>query len=166
MDRAALPRPDQNLVPGFAGEDGAAMDRLVDQSRPLGEDPPGPQGIMADLGIAHIIIGGQADRLAVGLQSQHQPFLHQQVEGRGVGDMHSVALVVRPDTDTVHDDGYHRARKRSVAGKRFQFQICHFPSFQGSLLPAVPIFHVYRGRYICYNKLLYFTSITVQQGKT
>ena len=132
MDRAALPRPCHDLFPGPAGENRPAGDGLVDQLRPLGEDPAGPEGVVADLGVAHIAVGGETDRPAVGLEAEHQLVLEQAIEGGGIGNMDAIAFVLGTEPDAVHDHGHHRSGEGGIAGKRLQGQLCHSSSFNGS----------------------------------
>ena len=66
MDRPAGQADFFQLLPGNAFKDPSGLDGLVDKFGPLGKHPARTQSIMADLGIAHVVIRGQANRLAVG----------------------------------------------------------------------------------------------------
>jgi hypothetical protein len=98
---------------------------------------------VADLGVAHIAVGGKTDRLAVGLEAEHQLVLEQAIEGGGIGNMDAIAVVLGTEPDAVHDDGHHRSREGGIAGKRLQGQFCHSSSFNGSPWRPLPFFHMY-----------------------
>jgi hypothetical protein len=57
-----------DLLPGFALPDGAGGDGVGDQRCALAVDLTGADGVVADFGIAHILVGRHADGRTVGAQ--------------------------------------------------------------------------------------------------
>ncbi len=57
-----------DVFPGLSLEHGALGDRLVYQLGALGKDSPGTQRVVPHFAVAHIALGGQANRWAMGLQ--------------------------------------------------------------------------------------------------
>ncbi len=110
-----------HLLPSLAPENTARGNGLVDQFRSLGEDTARAQGIVSDLGIAHVLVRGQTDRFAVGLEADHERLLQESVQYRSVRDKNSVAFILRPQADAVHDHGHQWAGGLSSAGKRGQW---------------------------------------------
>jgi hypothetical protein len=118
--RAALGAVDDGL-PGGAGEQLAAGDGAVDQQRALGDDPAGAERVVADLAVAHVVVGGQADGGAVGAQLGARAGDPEPIEGRRLGEGDGVGLVALAAADTVEDREDHRALgtgEASVAAKR------------------------------------------------
>ncbi len=109
-----------DFPPGGLLEHGARIDGVVDQRRTLVEDLAGTKGVVADLGIAHVLVAGHANRHAVGLQHHMSVFLEQPVEGGGVRLVNGVALGVGIDADAVHDDRDHRALDAGEGGMLFE----------------------------------------------
>jgi hypothetical protein len=62
-------RGGDDLLPGGPGPDRAFGDRIGHQRGALGVDLAGADGVVADLGVAHVVIGGHAHRGAVGAQA-------------------------------------------------------------------------------------------------
>jgi hypothetical protein len=58
-----------DLLPGLALPDGAGSNRVGDQRRALAINLAGADGVVANLGIAHVVIGRHADGGAVGAQA-------------------------------------------------------------------------------------------------
>ena len=58
---------------------------------------------MSDLGVAHVVVGGQTNSLSVRAQGDHRVLLHQHVEGGGVRRIDSVSAAGCCESDTVHD---------------------------------------------------------------
>jgi hypothetical protein len=76
-----------DLLPGLALPDRAGGDGVGDQRRALRVDLAGADGVVADLGVAHVLVGGHAHRGAVGAQGDVGVLREQAVEGglaRGV----------------------------------------------------------------------------------
>jgi hypothetical protein len=48
---------------------------------------------MADFGIAHVAVRRQADRFSMRLQVQHQRFLKQLIENRGMRDKYPIPFI-------------------------------------------------------------------------
>ena len=122
VDRpAGLPAGD-GLLPGGAREDRARGDRVVHQLRALGEDPAGAQRVVPDLGVAHVLVRREADRLAVRLQRDEQRPGEQRVEHRRIRQEDAVRLVALAEADAVHDDQDDRAGKRRETGERIEVE--------------------------------------------
>jgi len=76
---------------------------------------------VADLAVAHVVVGRQADRATVGAQEGARTGSPQPVHRRRVRDGDRVGLVARAAADTVEDGEHHRAlgsREARVATKR------------------------------------------------
>ena len=56
------------LFPGIRCEQGAVFDGFAHQLCTLRVDLTAAEGVVADLGVAHIVVAGQTDRRAVGLE--------------------------------------------------------------------------------------------------
>jgi len=61
--------PGHYLLPGLAGPDRAVGDGVGDQRRALAIDLAGTDRVVADFGIAHVVVGRHADGGAVGAQA-------------------------------------------------------------------------------------------------
>ena len=96
-------------LPGVGGEHLARLDGLGDQLGTLGEDLTCAEGVVAHLGVAHIVVGGKTDGGTVSLQSDHGVLLHDAVKSGGVGEGNGVAGGVGSNTHAIHDDGQHGA---------------------------------------------------------
>ncbi len=91
------------LLPGLGLEESAVFDGLAHQLGSLGVDLAAAQGVMSHLGVAHIVVGGQADGGAVGLEVGVGAGFQQAVQGGGVGDLHGIAAAAVALADAVHD---------------------------------------------------------------
>ena len=91
------------LLPGLGLVDGAVLNGLADQLGTLGVDLTTAQSIVADLRVAHILVAGQTDGGAVGLQPGVGAGCEQIVEGGGVGQLDSIAAAAVALADAVHD---------------------------------------------------------------
>ena len=96
----------QQLLPGRGLRQRAGLNGLADELRALGINLAAAQGIVANLTVAHIVIGGQADGSAVGLQIRMGAGSEQMVQSRGIGVLHSIAAAAVALADTVHNDKY------------------------------------------------------------
>ena len=96
----------QQLLPGSGLIQRAGLNGLADELRALGINLAAAQGIVANLTVAHIVIGGQADGSAVGLQIRMGAGSEQMVQSRGIGVLHSIAAAAVALADTVHNDKY------------------------------------------------------------
>ena len=101
------------LLPDFALEELAGFDRFFDQLRSLREHAAAADRVVADFAVAHVVVGGHADRGAVRLEAGHRALFHQFVEFGRVGREHRVAVGVLAETDAVEDAEHHRAAARS-----------------------------------------------------
>ena len=96
----------QQLLPGSGLIQRAGLNGLADELRALGINLAAAQSIVANLTVAHIVIGGQADGSAVGLQIRMGAGSEQMVQSRGIGVLHSIAAAAVALADTVHNDKY------------------------------------------------------------
>ena len=105
VERLAVPDAvGDEVLPGRGLEERAVLDGLLDELRTLGVNLAAAQGVVADLGVAHILIGGQADGGAMGLQPGIGAGLEETVKvgGLRLGDGITGAAV--PAAHAVHDD--------------------------------------------------------------
>ena len=96
------------FVPGIGRENLAARDRLRDEFRSLRENLTRAEGVVSDLGVAHIVIGGKPDGGTVRLDLQRGIGRHQTVKRRRVRHRHGVGGVRRCKPDAIHDNGEQR----------------------------------------------------------
>ena len=97
------------LLPDVSLEDRPARQRLVHQLGSLGEDPPRAECVVADLAIAHVVVGRQSDCRPVCRQLGIQLACGKQVECGCTCLGHRVAWACRSNTNTVSDDDKDRA---------------------------------------------------------
>ena len=98
------------LLPDRAVEHRPALDRVVDELRPLAEDTPAADGVVADLAVAHIVVTGKPDGEAVGLQLRPGIGFVELVQIPGHGGGNPVALLVFSKAHAIHDDEDDRTR--------------------------------------------------------
>ena len=96
----------QQLLPGSGLIQRAGLNGLADELRALGINLAAAQGIVSNLTVAHIVIGGQTNGSAVGLQIRMGAGSEQMVQSRGIGVLHSIAAAAVALADTVHNDKY------------------------------------------------------------
>ena len=87
---------------------GAGLNGLLHELCALRIDLAAAEGVVADLGVAHVVVRGQADGGAVGLEPRHGAGGHQLVERRGVGLLDRVAGAAVAASNAVHDHKYDR----------------------------------------------------------
>jgi len=87
---------------------GAGFNGLLYKLCALRIDLAAAEGVVADLGVAHVVVRGQADGGAVGLEPRHGAGGHQLVERRGVGLLDRVAGAAVAASNAVHDHKYDR----------------------------------------------------------
>jgi len=107
-----------DLAPGRPGPDRAGGDGVGHQRRSLRIDLAGADGVVADLGIAHVVVGRHADRLAMRAQPHVRIIGEQPVERRLARRRDRAADVVLRQADAVQDD---RDDGAGDAGKRREF---------------------------------------------
>ncbi len=110
------------LVPHLGLEDRSRLDRPVHQLGALGEDPAGAERVVADLAVAHVVIGWQPDGRPVRCQFGVQLAAGQLVEGRCVGDGDRVAGIGWSDADPVGDHEQQRPRSTGERWMLAEFQ--------------------------------------------
>ena len=92
-------------IPGVGGEHFTRFDGIGYQLCALCEDLSRAECVMADLGVAHVIVRGKTDGSAVCLEGDHGIFCHEHIQRRRVCAADCVGECVGGDTDAVHDDG-------------------------------------------------------------
>ena len=98
----------RQVDPGLGLVQGAGLNGLLHELCALRIDLAAAEGVVADLGVAHIVVRGQADGGAVGLEPRHGAGGHQLVERRGVGLLDCVAGAAVAASNAVHDHKYDR----------------------------------------------------------
>ena len=107
----APPRAPRAITSRQAGarEQRAGRDRAADEHRALRVDLAGAERVVADLAVAHVVVGRQADRLAVRAQLGAHAGDPQPIERRRRRDRDRVGLVAGAAADAVHHDEHDRA---------------------------------------------------------
>ena len=91
------------VFPGLGGIERAVFDGLANELRALRVDLAAAQRVVADLGVAHIIVSGQTDGGAVGFQVSMGAGGKQMIQRGGLSNRDRVAAAVTL-ADTVHDN--------------------------------------------------------------
>ena len=94
----------RQIHPGFRREQLAVFDALAHQLGALGVDLAAAEGVVANLGVAHIVIAGQTDGGAVGLQPGIGAGGEQLVQIGRAGDLHRVAGAAVAAAYAIHND--------------------------------------------------------------
>ena len=92
------------LAPGGRYKNLAAFDGLIHQLGALGIDLAAAKGVVAHFGVSHIVIAGQTNGRAVGLDDLPGMFGLEVVKGGGGGLLNHVAKVAGGFAHTVHDN--------------------------------------------------------------
>ena len=104
---ALLLRVGRQILPDLGLEDQSGLNGLVYQLGALGIDLAAAEGVVADLGVAHVVVGGQADGGAVGLEPGVGAGFQQLVEGGGLRKLDRVAGAAVAEAHAVHNDQYY-----------------------------------------------------------
>ena len=107
-----------DLLPGLALPDRAVGDRVGDQRRTLAVDLPGTDGVVANLGVAHVVVRGHAHGRAMGAQADVGALGHQSVQRGFAGGGNGAANIKLGNAIAVHDDDNNWA---GHAGKSREF---------------------------------------------
>ena len=102
MECAALPATRFDALPHLTLEQGAGIQGPVHQTRALIEDPARAHGVVTDLGVSHVLVGGKTHRGAVSAKGAEGGVLGEEIQGGGVGGGHRIPLVSGTDAHTVH----------------------------------------------------------------
>ena len=94
------------VLPGLGLEHGTAFDALLHQLCTLRINLTAAQGIVADLRVAHVVIGGQTNGSAVRLQPGVGAGSQQLVQGGGFCNGHSIAAAAVTLAHAVHNYKY------------------------------------------------------------
>ena len=94
------------LLPGGGSKHLAGLDGIGDQLSALCEDLTCAECVMTDLGVTHVIVGGQTDSGTVCLEGNHGVLGHQHVQIGGVRGSDRVGNGIGCQTHAVHNDGY------------------------------------------------------------
>ena len=96
------------VLPRIRGVNLAGFDGFVDELGALRVNLTAAERVVADFGVAHIVIGGQTDCRAVRLDDLPRAGFLEFVEGRGRGLFDHVAQFFRGFAYAVHDDENNR----------------------------------------------------------
>ena len=96
------------ILPGGGSIQCAVFDGFPHQLGALRVDLTAAEGIVSHLGVAHILIAGQADGGAVGLQVSMGAGFQQLVQRRSLRDLNSIAAAAVALANAVHNDQYNR----------------------------------------------------------
>ena len=134
------------LLPGFGREEHAVFDALAHQLGALGVDLTAAQCVVAHLGVAHIIVAGQADGGAVGLQPGVGAGGKQMIQGGCLGDCNSVAAAAVTLADAIHNDKYNGFFHDNLPPKRMirKIDIKIQLYFTSTLVNLQPLFYFFR----------------------
>jgi len=110
------------FLPGFALVESARSDGLGNERGALVEDAAAADGVVADFGVAHVVVGGHADGGSVGLERGVGAVGHEPVEIGLPGGADKIALFVLAEAHAVHDDEDDRALGAGIAGNFLEFQ--------------------------------------------
>ena len=94
----------KQVFPRIRGKERAVQDGFVDEFRALRIDLAAAERVMADLRVAHIVVGRQADGRAVCLEPVVRAGSQQTVEIRRLGYRDCVAAAAVALADAVHDN--------------------------------------------------------------
>ena len=98
----------RQVAPRLGLVQGAGLNGFLHELCALRIDLAAAEGVVADLGVTHVVVRGQADGGAVGLEPRHGAGGHQLVERRGVGLLDCVAGAAVAASNAVHNDKYDR----------------------------------------------------------
>ena len=116
-------------LPDVTLEEGPGRDGLVHQLGALVEDPAAAQRVVADLAVAHVVVGGQPGGDAVGPHQGVGVVGDEPVQGRGPGLHHRVPRARRGHADAVHDDLHHGTTRLGKAIRLLE--LVHLSCFLG-----------------------------------
>ena len=119
-------RVGHQVLPGAGGVQRAVFDGLSHQLGALRVDLAAAQGIVAHLRVAHIVVAGQANGGAVGLQISMRAGAEKTVQSGGVGDLHRVAAAAVALADAVHNDQNNGFFHMCTSQKRVLRVFLHF----------------------------------------
>ena len=111
-----------DLLPRVTLPDGAVGNRIGDQRRALAIDLAGAERVVADLGVAHVVVGGHADRGAVCAQADVRVAGEEAFEGRFPGGGDGAADVGFRQAVAVDDDDDDRTLDAGEGGKLLQHE--------------------------------------------
>ena len=135
MQRLAGNGVGDQVFPGLGGIQRAVFDGLTDKLRALGVDLTAAQRVVADLGVAHIVVRGQTDGGAVGFQISMGAGGKQAIQRGGLSDGNRVAAAAVTLADTVHDNKnngfFHKnfLQKRAIHTSLHSIGFYYFTSF-------------------------------------
>ena len=104
MQRLAGNGVGNQVFPGLGGIERAVFDGLANELRALRVDLAAAQRVVADLGVAHIVVSGQTDGGAVGFQVSMGAGGKQMIQRGGLSDRDRVAAAAVTLADAVHDN--------------------------------------------------------------
>ena len=109
----------RQVDPGGRREQRAVLNALAHQLGALGVDLAAAEGVVTHLGVAHVLVRGQADGGAVGLEPGIGAGGEEVVQVGSLGNRHSVAAAAVTLADAVHNHQYNRFFHRNSSSKYF-----------------------------------------------
>ena len=94
------------VLPGLGGIERPVFNGLAHQLGALRINLAAAKGVVAHLGVAHVIVAGQTDGGAVGFQVRMGAGGQQMIQRGGLGYRYRVAAAAVTFADTVHDNQY------------------------------------------------------------
>ena len=104
MQRSLCTHMSDELLPAIRLKNAPIFKREIDQLGALSVNLATAQRIMADLGIAHIAIAGQAYSRAVSLEGTERPFFCQGTQCGNIRMENRIAMILGGPAHTIHDD--------------------------------------------------------------
>ena len=114
------------ILPSLGSIQRAVLDGLAHQLGALRVDLAAAQSVVAHLGVAHILIAGQADGGAVSLQVSMGAGFQQHIQSGGLGDLDRVAAAAVTLANAVHNDQYNRFFHNELPPKASFRVVLHF----------------------------------------
>jgi len=112
--------PGNDLLPGSALPYRAGGNGLSDQRSALAVNLACTDGIVTDLGIAHVFVGRHADSGAMGAQGDVRVVGEKMIEGRLSGSRNRAADIGFGNAVAIHDDRHDRALNTREKGRLLQ----------------------------------------------
>jgi hypothetical protein len=109
MDRSTILRLLHNIIPDTGLKDPSRFERRIDKSGALVKDPPGPDGIVPDLAVPHVIIRGQSDCCTMGREPGEKIGFEQLIQIGCMSFVNSIRFIRFAQAYAVHDDQQQRA---------------------------------------------------------
>ena len=135
MQRLAGNGVGDQVFPGLGGIERAVFDGLADKLCALRINLTAAKSVVADLGVAHIIVRGQTDGGAVGFQISMGAGGKQMIQCGGLGNRDRIAAAAVTLADAIHDNKnngfFHKnsLQKRAIHTSLHSIGFYYFTSF-------------------------------------